>query len=324
MFAEYSAAIPRTETEQYMESVAQPAPSGCHEFAAIRPRLTEITNHMHLAAPMEQRSAPVATETRLNKPATTLAALFAKLNLAVQPRPAADVDAVTAFWSVLNDQNLQPQAQPQSQPKPQIQPDSLTRLESELKTEPEIEAQPLAPSSFDADGDFATREIFRRDADDLGLESLEIASAGTRSTFDPALRTDGLLFRVETVSPGAAATLEVFSGRSDGMVQQETVDGEDGSLILERKYDASVSANGLISESFFKCGNSQSISRMFDSTRNEYGLRFEKATLSSLGMRTEYGYQQRRDRLVSTISLRSLDSVTTSEFVYCDGRVEHR
>jgi len=376
-----------------MESVPQPAPSGCHEFAAIQPRLTEITNHMHVAATKEQKSAPVATLSSPNKPATTLTALFAKLNLAVQPREAAGINALTGFWSDLHDQKVQPQSnemnalarcvQPRSimpvqttkgqfatspiarliyrrnsgcdqfpalqtesaedevpsaqiilgsqslsllQPQsyPQIQPDSLTRLEAELEAEPEVQAQPLAPSAFDCDGDYAKREIFPRDAHDLGLESLEIASAGTRSTFAPALRTDRLLFRSEKVSSSAGATLEVFSGRLDGMVQQETVDSEDGSLILERKYDASVSANGLISESYFKCGNSQSISRMYDSTRNQYNLKSEKATSSSLGMRTEYGYQGRRDRLASITSLRSLSGVMTSEFVYSDGRVEHR
>lgn len=301
-----------------MESVPQPAPSGCPEFAAIQPRLTEITNHMHLAVPREQKSAPVATESRPNKPATTLHALFAKLNLAVQPREAAGVNALTGFWSDLHDQKVQPQSNEMNAL------DSLTRLEAELKAEPEVQAQPLAPSAFNSDGDYAKREMFPRDAHDLGLESLEIASAGTRSTFDPALRTDRLLFRSEKVSSSAGATLEVFSGRLDGMVQQETVDGEDGSLILERKYDASVSAYGLISESYFKCGNSQSISRMYDSTRNDYNLKSEKATLSSLGMRTEYGYQGRRDRLASITSLRSSSGVMTSEFVYSDGRVEHR
>lgn len=370
-----------------MESVPQPAPSGCHEFAAIQPRLTEITNHMHVAATKEQKSAPVATLSSPNKPATTLTALFAKLNLAVQPREAAGINALTGFWSDLHDQKVQPQSnemnalvrcvQPRSivpvqktkgqfapspiarliyrrnsgcdqfpalqtesaedeVPSAQIilgsqslsllQPQSYPqiRLEADLKAEPEVQAQPLAPSAFDYDGDYAKREIFPRDAHDLGLESLEIASAGTRSTFDPALRTDRLLFRSEKVSSSAGATLEVFSGRLDGMVQQETVDGEDGSLILERKYDASVSANGLISESYFKCGNSQSISRMYDSTRNQYNLKSEKATSSSLGMRTEYGYQGRRDRLASITSLRSLSGVMTSEFVYSDGRVEHR
>jgi len=184
-------------------------------------------------------------------------------------------------------------------------------------------ATETAVSAGGTDADLMDLDIGKRDSKDKGMTSMEIGAKGTEITYNSTQRDDKLLYSSQKDSPHGKSSLEIFGGRADGIAQQTTTTGADGSLSVERKYSPG-RADGLLEESFDKSKTAQTIEKKFDPSANDEKLAGEKISKSSLGSVTERTFEGRIDGVVSTSTLSTPDGSGSERVMYQNGlTVEH-
>jgi hypothetical protein len=171
------------------------------------------------------------------------------------------------------------------------------------------------------DGHLNYGNLGKRDKEEKGLISMQLdEDGGNHSSFYSNKRTDKLLYKHGIETGEGRDSLEVFRGRSDGIVQQAKTERRDGTVDQKTEFQPELRPDGLMNETFQKGkGEELQVARTFDPELSPEKMSHEYIHQTRAGVTTLRSFEGRVDGLVSENELTGSDGTGSKTFTYENG-----
>jgi hypothetical protein len=195
------------------------------------------------------------------------------------------------------------------------------RVYSEVSDTRKLDDTSVKSDTKNGDSQLNNSNLGKRDKEEKGLISMQLDEhGGSSSSFDSDKRTDKLLFQHGIKKAEGSESLEVFNGRSDGIVQQAKTERRDGTVDQKTQFQPELRPDGLMNEMLQK-GKSEElqVARTFDPKLNPENMSHEYIHQTRAGTTTLRSFEGRVDGLVSENELASRDGTGSKTFTYENG-----